>query len=413
MGKSSNIDPSKATIKVFNVNITASFPDGTNVDISSYLKKVRFDNNISKNMMPSVRFISLLPPDLIIKIQKYSNLVTFVLKSDYTDISTAGSGVTDSLFKSINLKPLLMDKDIIDINDLGETASASSSRLRFECVCVPEDALKDNKIVVSGNYLDATVTEVLLSLLTKTGKQIYLDPPDNDTRYPQIPLIPSNIISNIYNIDNIYGIYKDKLNIFSTYNKIIISPSKFNKFINQSTISVLVRFSSKSDKLAYDSSSYKIIDGATGYFSKNIIVDSACVGFSDRTELNNELFGNKLTYVSKAIDKDKIEDLTLPPIYDRNGTVDKKLLIEDLFDNSYSREFFQDSFQNNSRITMRLTNIDIEELDLFRQFNIKFDNSLHEEKSGIYRVDSISQTFNIGKGMATELINYINLRRIK
>ena len=166
LGKSSNIDPSKATVKVFNVNITASFPDGTNVDISSYLKKVRFDNNISKNMMPSVRFISLLPPDLIIKIQKYSNLVTFVLKSDYTDISTAGSGVTDSLFKSINLKPLLMDKDIIDMNDLGETASASSSRLRFECVCVPEDALKDNKIVVSGNYLDATVTEVLLSLLT-------------------------------------------------------------------------------------------------------------------------------------------------------------------------------------------------------------------------------------------------------
>ena len=315
------------------------------------------------------------------------------------------------------LKPLLMDKNIIPSKDL-LGPSNTGKRIRYEFAAVSESALQTNKVTVSGCYRNVTMAEVLVSLLSKTGKRLYIDQPTNSVKYPQVPLLPGNIINNIYHLDNIYGIYDDNLNIYNYYNAIIVAPSRFSSFVGSCSVSVLVSFKGNTNEggepSLTKSTMYISGDSTTGVYSKNIIVDQTMVGYKDTVELNQELFGNSITLTGDRIDKAYIDSYKLKtPFINRHGEFSKNLNMIDRFSNDTDKAILEDTIINSAVLVLSLNDVVIDQLDVFRQFKIKFDSEAHKSYEGIYRVESLIQTYNYDIKSGSSFNNLLTLRKFK
>lgn len=395
----STIQAQRGDNQLVSLSLSVAFPNGSTTDVSSYIKRARIENTPVTATMTVFRFILNLPPSVVLQIQEYSSQVTFHLKATYSSLGSGTTATNANLFDPIVLKPLLMNKDIIPTQDLLGPSNASR-HFRYEFAAVPDSALATNKIVVSGCYRDVTMAEVLASLLGKTGKALYIDQPDNKVKYDQVPLLPGNIVNNIYYLQNVYGIYNDTINVYNYYNRIIVSPSKFNSILGSGSVSVTVTFvdNTKSSPGLTKSTMYVTGSTTSGAYSKNIIVDSSQVGYTDRIELNQELFGNDLIYASDRIDGTRIDEVKLKrPLLSSRGFFDKNLTVIDRFGNQASRTIMEDVIVNTPRITLSLDEIAIDQLDVFRLFKIKFDSETHKKAEGIYRVESLVQTYSAEK----------------
>lgn len=394
---SSKLEPTKGSNQIINLELTAVFPNGTKADVTSYLRRARLEHSPSTNIMTLFRFILNLPPELIHRLNQYSKQVNFLLKGTY---AYSSNNIKSNLFEPIVLRPILMNKDILPNSDL--LPLNSTSKIRYEIAAVAESALALNKIVVSGCYRNVTVGEVLIALLGKTTKKIYLDPPDNGVKYDQIPLLPGNIMTNIYNLHNAYGIYRDNLSVFTYYDRILVSPSKFNLTLGQSPISVLVTFqgSSPTPPTLSKSTMYKEATKVVGQVKKNIIVDRSKVGYGDKTELHQELYGNKLVYLTDRIDGSFVHQTELQePFLNNRGKFMKNLTLLDRYNTDAGRAILEDTIVNTARISLSLDDLAIDQDDVFRPFEVKFDSTTHGDFEGIYRVESLIQTYKNDRGL--------------
>ena len=411
------VNPSKGDNQVIRLELTAVFPNGKSVDLTDDLKRVRIENSPSSSTMTVFRFILNTFSDNILNIQQNSSRVCFNLKGTYTNLSGGTTSTSSNLFEPIILKPLLMDKNIIPSRDL-LGPSNTGKRIRYEFAAVSESALQTNKVTVSGCYRNVTMAEVLVSLLSKTGKRLYIDQPTNSVKYPQVPLLPGNIINNIYHLDNIYGIYNDNLNIYNYYNAIIVTPSRFSSFVGSGSVSVLVSFKGNTNEggepSLTKSTMYISGDSTTGVYSKNIIVDQTMVGYKDTVELNQELFGNSITLTGDRIDKPYIDSYKLKtPFINRHGEFTKNLNMIDRFSNDTDKAILEDTIINSAVLVLSLNDVVIDQLDVFRQFKIKFDSEAHKSYEGIYRVESLIQTYNYDIKSGSSFNNLLTLRKFK
>ena len=411
------VNPSKGDNQVIRLELTAVFPNGKSVDLTDDLKRVRIENSPSSSTMTVFRFILNTFSDNILNIQQNSSRVCFNLKGTYSNLSGGTTSTSSNLFEPIILKPLLMDKNIIPSKDL-LGPSNTGKRIRYEFAAVSESALQTNKVTVSGCYRNVTMAEVLVSLLSKTGKRLYIDQPTNSVKYPQVPLLPGNIINNIYHLDNIYGIYDDNLNIYNYYNAIIVAPSRFSSFVGSGSVSVLVSFkgntSEGGEPSLTKSTMYISGDSTTGVYSKNIIVDQSMVGYKDMVELNQELFGNSITLTGDRIDKAYIDSYKLKtPFINRHGEFSKNLNMIDRFSNDTDKAILEDTIINSAVLVLSLNDVVIDQLDVFRQFKIKFDSEAHKSYEGIYRVESLIQTYNYDIKSGSSFNNLLTLRKFK
>ena len=411
------VNPSKGDNQVIRLELTAVFPNGKSVDLTDDLKRVRIENSPSSSTMTVFRFILNTFSDNILNIQQNSSRVCFNLKGTYSNLSGGTTSTSSNLFEPIILKPLLMDKNIIPSRDL-LGPSNTGKRIRYEFAAVSESALQTNKVTVSGCYRNVTMAEVLVSLLSKTGKRLYIDQPTNSVKYPQVPLLPGNIINNIYHLDNIYGIYDDNLNIYNYYNAIIVAPSRFSSFVGSGSVSVLVSFKGNTNEggepSLTKSTMYISGDSTTGVYSKNIIVDQSMVGYKDMVELNQELFGNSITLTGDRIDKPYIDSYKLKtPFINRHGEFSKNLNMIDRFSNDTDKAILEDTIINSAVLVLSLNDVVIDQLDVFRQFKIKFDSEAHKSYEGIYRVESLIQTYNYDIKSGSSFNNLLTLRKFK
>ena len=411
------VNPSKGDNQVIRLELTAVFPNGKSVDLTDDLKRVRIENSPSSSTMTVFRFILNTFSDNILNIQQNSSRVCFNLKGTYSNLSGGTTSTSSNLFEPIILKPLLMDKNIIPSKDL-LGPSNTGKRIRYEFAAVSESALQTNKVTVSGCYRNVTMAEVLVSLLSKTGKRLYIDQPTNSVKYSQVPLLPGNIINNIYHLDNIYGIYDDNLNIYNYYNAIIVTPSRFSSFVGSGSVSVLVSFkgnnSEGGEPSLTKSTMYISGDSTTGVYSKNIIVDQTMVGYKDTVELNQELFGNSITLTGDRIDKPYIDSYKLKtPFINRHGEFSKNLNMIDRFSNDTDKAILEDTIINSAVLVLSLNDVVIDQLDVFRQFKIKFDSEAHKSYEGIYRVESLIQTYNYDIKSGSSFNNLLTLRKFK
>ena len=411
------VNPSKGDNQVIRLELTAVFPNGKSVDLTDDLKRVRIENSPSSSTMTVFRFILNTFSDNILNIQQNSSRVCFNLKGTYSNLSGGTTSTSSNLFEPIILKPLLMDKNIIPSKDL-LGPSNTGKRIRYEFAAVSESALQTNKVTVSGCYRNVTMAEVLVSLLSKTGKRLYIDQPTNSVKYPQVPLLPGNIINNIYHLDNIYGIYNDNLNIYNYYNAIIVTPSRFSSLVGSGSVSVLVSFkgnnSEGGEPSLTKSTMYISGDSTTGVYSKNIIVDQSMVGYKDTVELNQELFGNSITLTGDRIDKAYIDSYKLKtPFINRHGEFSKNLNMIDRFSNDTDKAILEDTIINSAVLVLSLNDVVIDQLDVFRQFKIKFDSEAHKSYEGIYRVESLIQTYNYDIKSGSSFNNLLTLRKFK
>ena len=411
------VNPSKGDNQVIRLELTAVFPNGKSVDLTDDLKRVRIENSPSSSTMTVFRFILNTFSDNILNIQQNSSRVCFNLKGTYSNLSSGTTSTSSNLFEPIILKPLLMDKNIIPSKDL-LGPSNTGKRIRYEFAAVSESALQTNKVTVSGCYRNVTMAEVLVSLLSKTGKRLYIDQPTNSVKYPQVPLLPGNIINNIYHLDNIYGIYNDNLNIYNYYNTIIVTPSRFSSFVGSGSVSVLVSFKGNTNEggepSLTKSTMYISGDSTTGVYSKNIIVDQSMVGYKDTVELNQELFGNSITLTGDRIDKPYIDSYKLKtPFINRHGEFAKNLNMIDRFSNDTDKAILEDTIINSAVLVLSLNDVVIDQLDVFRQFKIKFDSEAHKSYEGIYRVESLIQTYNYDIKSGSSFNNLLTLRKFK
>ena len=411
------VNPSKGDNQVIRLELTAVFPNGKSVDLTDDLKRVRIENSPSSSTMTVFRFILNTFSDNILNIQQNSSRVCFNLKGTYSNLSGGTTSTSSNLFEPIILKPLLMDKNIIPSRDL-LGPSNTGKRIRYEFAAVSESALQTNKVTVSGCYRNVTMAEVLVSLLSKTGKRLYIDQPTNSVKYSQVPLLPGNIINNIYHLDNIYGIYDDNLNIYNYYNAIIVTPSRFSSFVGSGSVSVLVSFKGNTNEggepSLTKSTMYISGDSTTGIYSKNIIVDQTMVGYKDMVELNQELFGNSITLTGDRIDKPYIDSYKLKtPFINRHGEFSKNLNMIDRFSNDTDKAILEDTIINSAVLVLSLNDVVIDQLDVFRQFKIKFDSEAHKSYEGIYRVESLIQTYNYDIKSGSSFNNLLTLRKFK
>ena len=402
-----NLD--RLTQKVFNIQLKILYSDGSVYDASSDLKKLRIESNMKEYIMPMIQMKLSLPPEVTVMIQKDSSSVVFSLEVDKSEFDNESLSLGEKFIKPLLLKPLLMDKNLINYSADDESYSI---KIPFECVCVPDYSLNTNKVVASGVYKDATITEVILALTNKLRGKLFLSPPDNNKRYDQIVLYPGNIYSNLFHLDNTYGIYNDDLKIFTSYDRVIISPSSSKELLENGNVSVLVRFPNKSESnKIYSMGSYSSIDNSTGKKVKNISIKNTNIGIVDNSELMSEVFGTNTYFNGRSLIGFSERNVKLSK-FDRNGNIIKTNILDNKFDNEFSINSLVDKAVNTKLLNMAFSNIDVELLDGFRKFSFNFENENYGEYNGDYRVLSIVHEFTTSSTGASGLNGSIVLRKI-
>lgn len=399
------LDYSKLYRNSFNITMNAMYSDGTITDISSYLKKLRVETNVLTHVMPMIRLKFELPQETILKIQNDHERVVFSVKIDTLQDNMIGSGLYDTYLKTTILKPMIMDNVLLPHS---ESSNLSYSK-PFECVCVPEYSLTTNKSVFSGVYRNVTITEVLMMLASKSTSKAYIESPDNTIKYDQITLLPGNLYANLSHLENSYGIYKDGLRVFTSFDKLMIMSNSNVESSNSGIVSVHVNFAGSSNSIPGSDIGSYVDNSIYGVNNRNVSIDSKYIAYQDRKVIMNELFGTNIMFEGRNMTGLEQRRSSFNR-NDRNGKLDKFQLYENVLNNKLKENSLVNDMSQSTDITLSFADIRIDLDDVFKSFVLKFDNDQYSRYSGSYKAIATIHEFDIADNGSASLTGRVSLR---
>lgn len=412
--------------KRFKVKFTVMTTNGLVLPLDTAIRRIRITNDFTNNVMPEYRVIMSLPPEIILQIQEDYEKVVFEMevqtRKHEEELETSGRQKTeeerkkerifDPFMGKTLLKPLLSDKGLLYVPPVRGLEDSSESNgfkaLRYEMILVPVNSLKSNKGVDSGVLRNATVTEALLVMASKAKAKLYLSPPDNNTRYDQIVLYPGNLYSNIYHINNNYGIYRDDIKIYSNEDMVIVGPMSKGTTMDRGVMNIQVNFPrAKGDDIRYGS--YDTLDPEGSGRIKNIVVNSNNVAITDNSALASELSGSR-QYVTNRTIYGLDENMYSQDHMDRDGLVNKARVYENVYSNSFALEGF---IKNNTKpriVTINYKDINIKPMDAYKRFYVKFNDHNYRRYNARYKCIGMTTEFEMTTKNQCMISGLIKLR---
>lgn len=411
--------------KRFKVKFTVMTTNGLVLPLDTAIRRIRITNDFTNNVMPEYRVIMNLPPEIILQIQEDYDKVVFEMEVQSrfheeelnsekakTEAERKRERLFDPFMGKTLLKPLLSDKGLLYVPPArgldDDSESNGFKNIRYEMILVPVNSLQSNKGVDSGVLRNATVTEALLVMASKAKTKLYLSPPDNNTRYDQIVLYPGNLYSNMYHINNNYGIYKDDIKIYSNEDMVIVGPMSKGTSMDRGTVNIQVNFPrNKGDNIQYGS--YDALDPEGSGRIKNMVVNSNNVAITDNSALASELSGSRQHVTNRTI-YGLDENMYYQDHLDRDGVVNKARVYENVYSNSYALESF---IKNNTKprlVTINYKDVDIKPMDAYKRFHVKFDDHNYSRYNAKYKCIGMTTEFEMTNRNHCTISGLIKLR---
>lgn len=411
--------------KRFKVKFTVMTTNGLVLPLDTAIRRIRITNDFTNNVMPEYRVIMNLPPEIILQIQEDYDKVVFEMEVQSrfheeelnsekakTEAERKRERLFDPFMGKTLLKPLLSDKGLLYVPPArgldDDSESNGFKNIRYEMILVPVNSLKSNKGVDSGVLRNATVTEALLVMASKAKTKLYLSPPDNNTRYDQIVLYPGNLYSNIYHINNNYGIYKDDIKIYSNEDMVIVGPMSKGTNMDRGVVNIQVNFPrNKGDNIQYGA--YDALDPEGSGRIKNMVVNSNNVAITDNSALASELSGSRQHVTNRTI-YGLDENMYSQDHLDRDGVVNKARVYENIYSNSYALESF---IKNNTKprlVTINYKDVDIKPMDAYKRFHVKFDDHNYSRYNAKYKCIGMTTEFEMTNRNHCTISGLIKLR---
>lgn len=411
--------------KRFKVKFTVMTTNGLVLPLDTAIRRIRITNDFTNNVMPEYRVIMNLPPEIILQIQEDYDKVVFEMEVQSrfheeelnsekakTEAERKRERLFDPFMGKTLLKPLLSDKGLLYVPPArgldDDSESNGFKNIRYEMILVPVNSLKSNKGVDSGVLRNATVTEALLVMASKAKTKLYLSPPDNNTRYDQIVLYPGNLYSNIYHINNNYGIYKDDIKIYSNEDMVIVGPMSKGTSMDRGAVNIQVNFPrNKGDNIQYGA--YDALDPEGSGRIKNMVVNSNNVAITDNSALASELSGSRQHVTNRTI-YGLDENMYYQDHLDRDGVVNKARVYENIYSNSYALESF---IKNNTKprlVTINYKDVDIKPMDAYKRFHVKFDDHNYSRYNAKYKCIGMTTEFEMTNRNHCTISGLIKLR---
>lgn len=411
--------------KRFKVKFTVMTTNGLVLPLDTAIRRIRITNDFTNNVMPEYRVIMNLPPEIILQIQEDYDKVVFEMEVQSrfheeelnsekakTEAERKRERLFDPFMGKTLLKPLLSDKGLLYVPPArgldDDSESNGFKNIRYEMILVPVNSLKSNKGVDSGVLRNATVTEALLVMASKAKTKLYLSPPDNNTRYDQIVLYPGNLYSNIYHINNNYGIYKDDIKIYSNEDMVIVGPMSKGTSMDRGVVNIQVNFPrNKGDNIQYGA--YDALDPEGSGRIKNMVVNSNNVAVTDNSALASELSGSRQHVTNRTI-YGLDENMYYQDHLDRDGVVNKARVYENIYSNSYALESF---IKNNTKprlVTINYKDVDIKPMDAYKRFHVKFDDHNYSRYNAKYKCIGMTTEFEMTNRNHCTISGLIKLR---
>lgn len=351
---------------VYNCQMTALFSDNTIENISDYLTHFAIEIDPSTRVFPLFNIKFQMKPDLILKVQKDSN-IKFNLKIIKTDIN---NGITYENCLNTNLVPILNDITPLNLSDtlLKNDSEKEYQSEYFEMKLIPIECINSNKKIVSGVYIDTTIMNVIMLLSQKLDYKIFISPFDNYKVYKQIILIPNNIFVNLRYLNEVYGFYNNGLNTFYGFDIFRIYAKNYYN-IKEGSNTIYINFPANDPDDNYQTGSYK--KGLD-----NIIYATVTdLRMVSSKKLVQEVAGNNISNFSINDEFSSYKDNKKVKNKDFNKT---KLMI-----NNYNNEMRENEIINiiNEQVDTQilLRNIDFNITDLFKIYRMKFISSLYNK----------------------------------
>lgn len=411
--------------KRFKVKFTVMTTNGLVLPLDTAIRRIRITNDFTNNVMPEYRVIMNLPPEIILQIQEDYDKVVFEMEVQSrfheeelnsekakTEAERKRERLFDPFMGKTLLKPLLSDKGLLYVPPArgldDDSESNGFKNIRYEMILVPVNSLQSNKGVDSGVLRNATVTEALLVMASKAKTKLYLSPPDNNTRYDQIVLYPGNLYSNIYHINNNYGIYKDDIKIYSNEDMVIVGPMSKGTSMDRGVVNIQVNFPrNKGDNIQYGA--YDALDPEGSGRIKNMVVNSNNVAITDNSTLASELSGSRQHVTNRTI-YGLDENMYSQDHLDRDGVVNKARVYENIYSNSYALESF---IKNNTKprlVTINYKDVDIKPMDAYKRFHVKFDDHNYSRYNAKYKCIGMTTEFEMTNRNHCTISGLIKLR---
>lgn len=411
--------------KRFKVKFTVMTTNGLVLPLDTAIRRIRITNDFTNNVMPEYRVIMNLPPEIILQIQEDYDKVVFEMEVQSrfheeelnsekakTEAERKRERLFDPFMGKTLLKPLLSDKGLLYVPPArgldDDSESNGFKNIRYEMILVPVSSLQSNKGVDSGVLRNATVTEALLVMASKAKTKLYLSPPDNNTRYDQIVLYPGNLYSNIYHINNNYGIYKDDIKIYSNEDMVIVGPMSKGTSMDRGVVNIQVNFPrNKGDNIQYGA--YDALDPEGSGRIKNMVVNSNNVAITDNSALASELSGSRQHVTNRTI-YGLDENMYSQDHLDRDGVVNKARVYENIYSNSYALESF---IKNNTKprlVTINYKDVDIKPMDAYKRFHVKFDDHNYSRYNAKYKCIGMTTEFEMTNRNHCTISGLIKLR---
>ena len=411
--------------KRFKVKFTVMTTNGLVLPLDTAIRRIRITNDFTNNVMPEYRVIMNLPPEIILQIQEDYDKVVFEMEVQSrfheeelnsekakTEAERKRERLFDPFMGKTLLKPLLSDKGLLYVPPArgldDDSESNGFKNIRYEMILVPVNSLQSNKGVDSGVLRNATVTEALLVMASKAKTKLYLSPPDNNTRYDQIVLYPGNLYSNIYHINNNYGIYKDDIKIYSNEDMVIVGPMSKGTSMDRGVVNIQVNFPrNKGDNIQYGA--YDALDPEGSGRIKNMVVNSNNVAITDNSALASELSGSRQHVTNRTI-YGLDENMYSQDHLDRDGVVNKARVYENIYSNSYALESF---IKNNTKprlVTINYKDVDIKPMDAYKRFHVKFDDHNYSRYNAKYKCIGMTTEFEMTNRNRCTISGLIKLR---
>lgn len=406
------MDTTRLSKKTFQIQLFALMSDGTQLPLGNYIRLLEIKQMFQNEVFPTFQMKMEVPPEYMIQMQADSKKMVFSLEIESSELSEQSSPgvITNTYLKQIILKPLMMDKRPVSFTQSASDPNVSTNNINyqkeiFEVICVPENALKANKQLVSGVLRNSTITEALVYLTNKTGLPSYIYQPDNLDRQEQILLRPGNVLENIEHINSIYGIYNDDLKLFITHDKLLLAPMEGIDISEQGNIAVEVNFPvDKSDISTGDTMSYVDYDPTTNFYNKVLSLSINRISLSNYDELMNEVYGTKVFYQNRTLTSAFNQESNNIEVSDRRGLITKTHVYMEKYANHFTRKAQENKAWSNTVIRMIFDDVDLTMEDAYRRFTFNFNNAYYKDKySGSYKALSMSYVFRTYENGTTSI----------
>lgn len=380
----------------FQVTATFDTTNAENLDLTNYLKNLKISFDLEKHVMPEFHMKFDIPPKDVETLQVYYNRLRLVVTGfAIKNSSNPDRPASEEYIPQISLTPVLITNEFSPIEPSpDETVSGSSERdilQEFEAICVPTDALKWNKNITTGAYNDTTAARAIMGIVSNTSLDLDMMGGYDTRKYSQVILLPNNILINIQQIIDNYGLYPYPTSVFLFGNTIRILPLGIDTDKNRSVpdqhgrININLRNPAKSEQGASrNNASLRYIPSSNPDMENIAIVDNISnTSTLDQPVLNMEMLGNHNEYSSYRLyggqsirthDVEESDDLidNLIKKTKRYKNIRNNLMNEDQFDQGVVR--------NNIGIEYRFSNSALSYLDAYKMIDLHVDNSVYEKR---------------------------------